>query len=144
MIRQGLPILIFLDPIACWTWNPAGWSYVLGGLDFSGGTVVHISSGTAGTSVSFCLYQRPRSMKNLGLAISLYLGPRRGYGQPAFGFKPHNSTYVVLGTVFIWSVFAISFFQPYLTLNLISGLAGSASTVVPLFRRTFGLHPHVS
>ncbi|CAE7147541.1 unnamed protein product, partial [Rhizoctonia solani] len=30
------------DPIACWTWNAAGWSYVMGGLDFAGGTPVHI------------------------------------------------------------------------------------------------------
>lgn len=40
---------IVYDPIACWTWNSNGWSYVLGGLDFAGGTPVHISSGTAGT-----------------------------------------------------------------------------------------------
>ncbi|KAJ6503830.1 ammonium transporter AmtB-like domain-containing protein [Mycena sanguinolenta] len=50
------------DPIACWTWNSNGWSFVLGGLDFAGGSPVHISSGSA------------------ALAISVYLGKRTGWG----------------------------------------------------------------
>jgi hypothetical protein len=29
---------IVYDPIACWTWNPKGWSFVMGGLDFAGGS----------------------------------------------------------------------------------------------------------
>ncbi|EAU82151.2 ammonium transporter [Coprinopsis cinerea okayama7 len=86
------PILVFIfiwttivyDPIACWTWNGNGWSFVLGGLDFAGGTPVHINSGTA------------------ALAISVYLGKRRGYGTERLAYKPHNTTYVVLGTVFLW------------------------------------------
>jgi Amt family ammonium transporter len=86
------PLLVFVfvwatlvyDPIACWTWNPKGWSALAGGLDFAGGTPVHISSGTA------------------GLAISIYLGQRRGWGTERLAYKPHNSTYVVLGTVFLW------------------------------------------
>jgi len=28
---------IVYDPIACWTWNPNGWLFQLGGLDFTGG-----------------------------------------------------------------------------------------------------------
>ncbi|BEJ14345.1 hypothetical protein CspHIS471_0401120 [Cutaneotrichosporon sp. HIS471] len=71
-------------PIACWTWNANGWTFVLGGLDFAGGTPVHISSGTA------------------ALAIALYLGKRRGYGTERLAYKPHNTTFVVLGTVFLW------------------------------------------
>ena len=86
------PILIFVfiwstlvyDPIACWTWNSNGWSFVMGGLDFAGGTPVHISSGTA------------------ALAIAVYLGKRRGYGTERLAYKPHNTSYVVLGTVFLW------------------------------------------
>ena len=50
-----LPCIVFMliwstiiyDPIACWTWNTAGWSNKLGGLDFAGGTPVHIASGSA-------------------------------------------------------------------------------------------------
>jgi len=75
---------IVYDPIACWTWNSNGWSFVLGGLDFAGGTPVHISSGTA------------------ALAISIYLGKRRGYGTERLAYKPHNTSYVVLGTVLLW------------------------------------------
>lgn len=75
---------IVYDPIACWTWNQNGWSDKLGVLDFAGGTPVHISSGTA------------------ALAISIYLGKRRGYGTERLAYKPHNTTYVILGTVFLW------------------------------------------
>ncbi|GMK58809.1 hypothetical protein CspeluHIS016_0602510 [Cutaneotrichosporon spelunceum] len=71
-------------PIACWTWNANGWTFVLGGLDFAGGTPVHISSGTA------------------ALAIALYLGKRRGYGTERLAYKPHSTALVVLGTVFLW------------------------------------------
>ncbi|KAJ4486117.1 ammonium transporter [Lentinula aciculospora] len=72
------------DPIACWTWNSNGWSFVLGGLDFAGGSPVHISSGSA------------------ALAISIYLGKRRGYGTERLAYKPHNTSYVILGTVLLW------------------------------------------
>ena len=86
------PLMVFVfiwativyDPIACWTWNTNGWVSVLGGLDFAGGTPVHISSGTA------------------ALAISFYLGKRHGYGTKELVYEPHNTTYVVLGTVFLW------------------------------------------
>lgn len=87
-----LPCVIFMfiwstiiyDPIACWTWNPAGWVYVMGGLDFAGGTPVHIASGSA------------------ALAYSLMLGKRRGHGTHELNFRPHNVTQVIIGTVFLW------------------------------------------
>ncbi|KAI0424563.1 ammonium transporter [Xylaria sp. FL1042] len=87
-----LPCIVFMliwstiiyDPIACWTWNPAGWSNKLGGLDFAGGTPVHISSGTA------------------ALAYSMMLGKRRGHGTHELNFRPHNVTHIVIGTVFLW------------------------------------------
>ncbi|CAD6897873.1 unnamed protein product [Tilletia controversa] len=87
------PVLIFAfawstivyNPIANWTWNVGrGWSSVLGGLDFAGGTPVHISSGTA------------------ALAISIFLGRRKGYGTEALAYRPHNVAYVVLGTALLW------------------------------------------
>ena len=86
------PIMVFVflwstlvyDPIAYWTWNVHGWSFTHGSLDFAGGTPVHISSGTA------------------ALAISIYLGKRCGYGTEALAYQPHNTTYVVLGTVLLW------------------------------------------
>ncbi|KAI8141165.1 ammonium transporter AmtB-like domain-containing protein [Fennellomyces sp. T-0311] len=89
-----LPMMIFIfiwstivyDPIACWTWNPKGWSAKLGGLDFAGGTPVHIASGFA------------------SLAYAIILGKRRGHGSITQGeeFKPHNMSNVVLGTAFLW------------------------------------------
>jgi len=68
------------DPIAYWTWNSNGWGNKLGNLDWAGGTPVHISSGTA------------------ALAISIYLKPRL----PPLDYPPHNTTYIVLGTIFMW------------------------------------------
>lgn len=84
-----LPMIVFIfiwstvvyDPIACWTWNPNGWSARLGGLDFAGGTPVHISSGFA------------------SLAYALILGRRQGAQDE---FKPHNMSNVVLGTALLW------------------------------------------
>ncbi|KAB5550801.1 ammonium transporter AmtB-like domain-containing protein [Coniochaeta sp. 2T2.1] len=88
-----LPALVFIfiwativyDPIAYWTWNANGWSFKMGGLDFAGGTPVHISSGAA------------------ALAYSLMLGKRTGYNKVnGLPYRPHNVTHVVLGTVFLW------------------------------------------
>ena len=87
-----LPCVVFMfvwativyDPIACWTWNPNGWSNVMGGLDFAGGTPVHISSGSA------------------ALAYSMMLGKRRGHGTHELNYRPHNVTHIVIGTVFLW------------------------------------------
>ena len=76
---------VVYDPIAFWTWNPNGWSFQMGGLDYAGGTPVHISSGAA------------------ALAMSVMLGKRAGYAKSAgLPYRPHNVTMVVLGTVFLW------------------------------------------
>ncbi|KAI9801035.1 MAG: ammonium transporter Amt1 [Sarcosagium campestre] len=87
-----LPCVVFMfvwttiiyDPIACWTWNAAGWSFIMGGLDFAGGTPVHIASGAA------------------ALAYSVMLGKRRGHGTHELNYRPHNVTHIVIGTVFLW------------------------------------------
>jgi len=85
-----IPAIVFIfvwstivyDPIACWTWNPNGWSFKMGGLDFAGGTPVHISSGAA------------------ALAYAIILGKRHGHGTDEF--KPHNIANIVLGTALLW------------------------------------------
>lgn len=56
----------------------------MGGLDFAGGSPVHISSGFA------------------ALAYSFVLGHRRGYGTHQVNYRPHNVTHIVIGTVFLW------------------------------------------
>ncbi|KAF9995837.1 hypothetical protein BGZ65_008545 [Modicella reniformis] len=84
-----LPTLVFIflwttfvyDFIACWTWSANGWSFVMGGLDFAGGTPVHISSGAA------------------ALAYAIVLGKRTGDQKD---FRPHSMSNVVIGTCFIW------------------------------------------
>lgn len=87
-----LPCVIFMfiwttvvyNPIAEWVWNPNGWSYKLGVLDFAGGTPVHISSGAA------------------ALAYSYALGKRTGFGTEKLNYRPHNVTHIIIGTVFLW------------------------------------------
>src|SRR5256714_7853636 len=64
------------DPIAHWVWGTGGCLHNLGALDFSGGTVVHISS---------CVS---------ALAAALGLGRRRGRGQEKA--QPPDSTTTVL------------------------------------------------
>ncbi|KAK2601601.1 hypothetical protein QQS21_004836 [Conoideocrella luteorostrata] len=72
-------------PIAYWTWNPNGWLFKLGALDFAGGGPVHINSGMA------------------SLAYSIMLGKRTGYSSTqGLPYRPHSVTNVVLGTVFLW------------------------------------------
>lgn len=62
-----------------------GWSFQMGGLDFAGGTPVHITSGAA------------------ALAYSIMLGKRAGYNDVSgLPYRPHNVTHIVLGTVFLW------------------------------------------
>lgn len=72
------------DPVAYWTWSNNGWSGQLGSLDFAGGGPVHMTSDTG------------------ALAYSIWLGKRRGYGTTLLAYKPHNTTFVVLGTVMMW------------------------------------------
>ncbi|KAI9844424.1 MAG: ammonium transporter Amt1 [Sclerophora amabilis] len=87
-----LPCIVFMfvwstivyDPLACWTWNPAGWVYNMGAYDYAGGTPVHIASGSA------------------ALAYSVMLGKRRGHGTIELNYRPHNVTHIVIGTVFLW------------------------------------------
>ncbi|ORZ17570.1 ammonium transporter AmtB-like domain-containing protein [Lobosporangium transversale] len=84
-----VPTLVFIflwttfvyDFIACWTWSSNGWSFVMGGLDFAGGTPVHISSGAAALAYAFVLGRR--------------IGDRKD-------FRPHSMSNVVIGTCFIW------------------------------------------
>ncbi|EXJ71225.1 uncharacterized protein A1O5_05031 [Cladophialophora psammophila CBS 110553] len=84
MVFSFIWATVVYDPIACWTWNSSGWVFKMGGLDFAGGTPVHISSGAA------------------ALAYSLMLGKRRGHGTHELNYRPHNVTHIVIGTVFLW------------------------------------------
>ena len=72
--------IIVYAPVAHWIWGGGFMSgYV---LDFAGGIVVHVTSGFS------------------ALAILLFLGKRKGYGIDTI--KPHNVTFTLLGTGFLW------------------------------------------
>src|SRR5580704_6345265 len=80
----GLWAICVYAPIAHWVWGPDGifssgnsdaWVKV---LDFAGGTVVHVNSGTA------------------GLMAALMLGKRKESG------PPHNMVYTMIGASLLW------------------------------------------
>ena len=74
--------LICYCPIAHSTWHPEGFLYIAGVLDFAGGNVVHVSSGVA------------------GLATSIMLGQRKGFGSEVF--EPHNIMFSCVGACLLW------------------------------------------
>jgi ammonium transporter, Amt family len=70
------------DPVAHWVWATDGWLRQLGALDFAGGTVVHVSAGTA------------------ALVAAVMLGRRRDVGRAPL--RPHNIVYTVIGAGLLW------------------------------------------
>jgi Amt family ammonium transporter len=70
------------SPLAHWVWAQGGWLLERGALDFAGGTVVHISSGTA------------------ALVAAAMVGRRRGFGTRAMA--PHNVPLTVAGAALLW------------------------------------------
>jgi Amt family ammonium transporter len=73
--------LIVYYPLAHWVWG-GGWFQAMGGLDFAGGLVVHLSAGVS------------------ALAIAFVLGKRTGF--PSEMFVPHNLTMTLLGAGLLW------------------------------------------
>src|SRR5437868_5128556 len=70
------------DPLAHWVWASDGWLRGLGALDFAGGTVVHISAGTA------------------AFVAAIMLGRRRDFGKAAL--RPHNVVFTLTGAALLW------------------------------------------
>jgi Amt family ammonium transporter len=70
------------DPLAHMVWGVNGLIHNLGALDFAGGTVVHISSGTS------------------ALVCALVVGKRLGYGSDPM--PPHNMPFVLIGAALLW------------------------------------------
>jgi len=73
--------LLVYYPLAHWVWG-GGWFQSMGGIDFAGGLVVHLSAGIS------------------ALAIAVVIGKRRGY--PSEMFVPHNLTMTLLGVGLLW------------------------------------------
>jgi Amt family ammonium transporter len=70
------------DPLAHWVWSSDGWLHRLGALDFAGGTVVHISAGSA------------------ALVAAIMLGARRDFGRAPL--RPHNVIFTLTGAALLW------------------------------------------
>jgi Amt family ammonium transporter len=68
-------------PVCHWVWG-GGWISGHGGLDFAGGTVIHINSGAA------------------ALVAALMIGKRQGWGREPF--HPHNLGMTLLGAGILW------------------------------------------
>jgi ammonium transporter, Amt family len=92
---------IVYDTIARWSWNPQGWSRSkFNTLDFAGGTVVHISSGAAATAIG----------TYFGLKMWIWRSfthkardrVNRLFEEHKKLSKPHNVSYVMLGTILLW------------------------------------------
>ncbi|WP_437376221.1 ammonium transporter [Inquilinus limosus] len=77
--------IIVYSPVAHWVWQPNGWLFGAGVLDFAGGTVVHINAGIA------------------GLVACMVVGKRHGYGAGVVhAFAPHNLVLSVIGASLLW------------------------------------------
>ena len=74
--------IIIYCPVCHSEWAPDGFLSVQGDLDYAGGNVVHICSGFS------------------GLAASVVIGPRKGWG--VIHMKPHNIVYTVVGGALLW------------------------------------------
>jgi Amt family ammonium transporter len=73
--------LLVYYPLAHWVWG-GGWFQTMGGLDFAGGLVVHLSAGVS------------------ALAVAIVIGKRKGF--PSEMFVPHNLTLTLLGVGLLW------------------------------------------
>lgn len=73
-------VLVY-NPLCHWAWG-GGWLGKMGALDFAGGTVVHISSGSA------------------ALVAALVTGKRKGFGSTPY--IPHNLPMAITGAALLW------------------------------------------
>ncbi|MGH2647773.1 MAG: ammonium transporter, partial [Ginsengibacter sp.] len=75
--------LLVYAPLAHWTWNPQGFLFKMGVLDFAGGTVVHISAGCAALAGAIVLKRRKVHLEHREI-------------------PPANIPYVLIGTGLLW------------------------------------------
>lgn len=84
MIFVTLWTTICYDPIARWIFSPYGWLSKIGALDFAGGLVVHVSSGSS------------------ALVAAMILGARAQFDPDALHNGQTNLPFTVLGTGLLW------------------------------------------
>ena len=81
LIFSSLWLILVYAPVCHWVWG-GGWLGQMGLLDFAGGTVVHVTAGSA------------------ALVCALVMGPRKGFPQTAM--PPHNMTMAITGAGMLW------------------------------------------
>ena len=81
LIFSALWLLLVYAPICHWVWG-GGWLGSMGLMDFAGGTVVHITAGTA------------------AIVAAMVLGNRRGFPEQAM--MPHNMGLTIAGAGMLW------------------------------------------
>jgi Amt family ammonium transporter len=92
--------LLVYAPVAHWVFDVEGWiAHDVKGLDFAGGTAIHLNAGAA------------------ALAAALCYGRRKGFKEEPM--EPHDVTYIVLGAGILW----------FGWFGFNAGSAGAASTV---------------
>ncbi|KAJ3073508.1 hypothetical protein HDU98_001371 [Podochytrium sp. JEL0797] len=74
--------IIVYNPIVYWVWSANGWLHNINVMDYAGGSVVHVSSGTT------------------AIVLAIMLGQRVDYGQREY--HKHNPTFVYVGTGLLW------------------------------------------
>ena len=74
-------LLVYM-PVAHWVWGPNGWIGAIGGLDFAGGLVVHMTSGYA------------------ALVAALVIGNRTNFNPDES--ETFSAPLVLLGTTLLW------------------------------------------
>ncbi len=74
--------IIVYAPITHWVWAEGGWLFKRGFLDFAGGSVVHMTAGTA------------------AVVTALVLKARQGF--PTQPMPPHNMTLTMAGAGMLW------------------------------------------
>jgi Amt family ammonium transporter len=81
LLFSALWLMLVYVPVTHWVWG-GGWLGEMGLLDFAGGTVVHITAGTA------------------AITAALVMGTRRGF--PTTPMPPHNMTMTITGAGMLW------------------------------------------
>jgi Amt family ammonium transporter len=75
--------LLVYAPVAHWVFDSNGWIFAnVKGLDFAGGTAIHVNAGAA------------------ALAAAFVFGRRKGFKEEPM--EPHDVTMIVLGTGILW------------------------------------------
>ena len=82
LVFSALWVTFSYFPIAHMVWDVSGLIYVMGAIDFAGGTVVHINAGIA------------------ALVGSLVIGKRVGFGRE--NMAPHSMVMTMIGASMLW------------------------------------------